>query len=106
MALNLLSVFLLLLIILMAVIFWAGARNAHKRDRLYKTALENNQKKLDLQTSRINIISRALPNLIGAMTDPNASDTWQTLALDEARALLWADGASYWRYHDPARELE
>ncbi len=106
MFLNLLPIFLALLIILMAVIFWAGARNAHRRDHVYKVALENNQKKLDLQTSRINILSRALPNLLGLIGDLNTNDSWQTLALDEARALLWADGASYWRYFDPSRELE
>jgi len=89
----------------MTVIFWVGAQNAHKRDRAYKTALENNQKKLDLQTSRINILSRALPNIQSVVGDLN-SDSWQTLALDEARALLWADGASYWRFHETPRELE
>lgn len=105
MFLNVLAIFLALLIVSMAVIFWVGAQNAHKRDRAYKAALENNQKKLDLQTSRINILSRALPNLQGAMHDLN-SDGWQALALDEARALLWADGASYWRFHETQRELE
>src|SRR5688572_23171559 len=93
---NVLALFLSLLIILMAVIFWFGARNAHKRDLIYKSALENNQKKLDLQTSRINVLARALPNLQSVIGD--LGDSWQTLALDEARALLWADGASYWRY--------
>ncbi len=102
---NLITIFLLLLIVLMAVIFWVGAQNAHKRDRAYKTALESNQKKLDLQSSRINILSRALPNLQSVMGDLN-SDSWQTLALDEARALLWADGASYWRFHETVRGLE
>ena len=48
----------------MVAIFWMGARNAHKRDQAYKSALEHNQKKLDLQMSRINILcARVAPNL-------------------------------------------
>lgn len=105
MFINLLAIFLVILIIGMALIFWVGAHNANKRDRAYKVALESNQKRLDLQTSRINILSRALPNLQAIMTDLT-NDSWQTIALDEARALLWADGASYWGLHESTRELE
>ncbi len=99
-------IFFLVLIMLMTLIFWVGAQNAHKRDMVYKSALENNQKKLDLQTSRINILSRALPNLQAVVGDVNAVEGWQTMALDEARALLWADGASYWRVNETQKELE
>lgn len=106
MLVHLLVIFLLFLLIIMAVIFWIAARNAHKRDSAYKSALESNQKKLDLQTSRINILSRALPNLQASFGDVKLQDGWQTLALDETRALLWADGASYWRFLEHERELE
>jgi HD-GYP domain-containing protein (c-di-GMP phosphodiesterase class II) len=100
-------VFIFVLIIsVMVVIFWMGARNAHKRDHAYKTALEHNQKKLDLQMSRINILSRALPNLQAALNDVKSADKWQIVALDEARALLWADGASYWSYSDKEQVLD
>jgi HD-GYP domain-containing protein (c-di-GMP phosphodiesterase class II) len=90
----------------MAAIFWMGARNAHKRDVAYKTALEHNQKKLDLQMSRINILSRALTNLQASLNDVKAPDKWQVVALDEARSLLWADGASYWNHLEKDQALE
>ncbi|MCG3205578.1 MAG: hypothetical protein KCHDKBKB_02300 [Elusimicrobia bacterium] len=102
---NTLIIFLLFLIIVMAFIFWAGAKNAHRREQAYKSALEINQKKLDLQTSRIHILSRALPNLQSAMGEIHENN-WQTIALDESRALLWADGASYWCLHESSQELE
>jgi HD-GYP domain-containing protein (c-di-GMP phosphodiesterase class II) len=98
-------VFILIVCVLVAI-FWVGARNAHKRDRAYKTALENNQKKLDLQMSRINILSRALPNLQASLNDVKFPDKWHLVALDEARALLWADGASYWNHLEKERCLD
>jgi HD-GYP domain-containing protein (c-di-GMP phosphodiesterase class II) len=103
---QLVILILLGLIIAMVLIFWVAARNAHKRDAAYKSALEANQKKLDLQTSRSSILSRALPNLQLLLGDLKSPDGWQTLTLDEGRALLWADGASYWRFHERERELE
>lgn len=103
---HVLEIFLLFLIIIMALVFYVAARNAHKRDLAYKSALESNQKKLDLQTSRISILARALPNLQTLLNDVKSPESWQTLALDEARALLWADGASYWRFLEHERELE
>lgn len=103
---NALLLFLLLIITVMAVVFYFAAHNAHRRHRAYKTALETNQKKLDIQTSRVSILSRALPNLTSLLTDPKSQDTWQTLALDEGRALMWADGASYWKFNEKDHTME
>ncbi len=102
---TLLIIFVFIVSIMVAI-FWMGARNAHKRDLAYKTTLEHNQKKLDLQMSRINILSRALPNLQASFNDVKSPDKWQVVALDEARALLWADGASYWTHLEKEQVLE
>src|SRR5690348_7541288 len=73
-------------------------RRARQSTLVYKSALELNQRRLDQQIARINILVRALPNLQSALSGSPLSDGWQTLVLDEARAMIWADGAAYWRY--------
>lgn len=49
---------------------------------------------------------KALPNLQTLVTHSNPSDSWRTVCLDEARAMIRADGASYWRFDDGTQQLE
>ncbi len=80
-------------------------RMYRKRTAAYKSALEISQKRVDQQTSRINMIVRELPNLQNVITSSNTHDNWQALVLDQARTLIWADGASYWTYSALVNEL-
>lgn len=80
-------------------------RMYRKRMAAYKSALETSQKRVDQQTSRINMIVRELPNLQTLITSSNGHENWQALVLDQARTLIWADGASYWAYSASTNEL-
>lgn len=97
MANHLLTISLSLLSIGLIAAMWAVIEMNRRRIDAFKSALEINQKKYDQQTARINMIARTLPNLQAMVSNANTADNWQTLALDEARALIWADGASYWK---------
>jgi len=99
--------FIFLAILLLTVItFFMIMRRFKARERAYKKVLDFNQRQLDLQVSRINILTKALPNLQSVIHNPDLQDTWKTLCLDEARALIWADGACYWKFRDRGQNLE
>ena len=85
---------------------WLMARRSRRRILALQASLETCQKRLDHQTSRLSILSRALAGLQTAVQESGSSDAWQTLALDQARALLWADSAGFWRYLEGTGELE
>jgi HD-GYP domain-containing protein (c-di-GMP phosphodiesterase class II) len=75
-----------------------------KRMKSYRLALEAAQKQAEVQTSRLNLLCRALPNIpsILALT----GDGWHGQVLDDLRALLWADGAAFWSFVENERALE
>ncbi len=92
------------LLVLCGVALWVLGRRSFHKERAYKSALESNQKRLDHQTSRLNILTKALANLPSLIN--HASDMWKSLVLDEARALVQADGASFWRFLESEGEFE
>lgn len=83
-------------------------RRFMRREAAFKSALETNQKRLDYQTARINILTRALPTLQSLINKPQTPEDWKTLCLDEGRAMLRADSAHFWRFleRDQKWELE
>src|ERR1044071_6767780 len=86
--------------------FWALVRVFRKREKAYKITLESTQKRFDSQASKLHILTRALPNLHALLSTSHSSDGWNALFLDEARALVKADGASYWTTRDQEQALE
>ncbi len=92
--------------VLLSLLFWRFFRVRSRDLTAYKSILENNQKKLDQQISQISIFTKALPNLQSLVLSSDGSESWRSFCLDEARALLRADGASLWRYHEESQELE
>src|SRR4051812_19147197 len=103
---QILVIVLLLVAVGALAVVAIGVRNSAKKLGDYASALESVQKRLDQQTARLNILTRALPNLQSILSSQQGSDQWPTLVLDDARALVWADSAAYWSFHDPTRELE
>jgi HD-GYP domain-containing protein (c-di-GMP phosphodiesterase class II) len=93
-------------LVLIGVVLWLEVRTLSERVRLFKMALESNQKKLDTQNSKLNILSNALPHLQSAILQKPDAEGWRVLVLDETRALLRADGASYWAYAEDRHLLE
>ncbi|MFN0118572.1 MAG: HD-GYP domain-containing protein [Elusimicrobiota bacterium] len=77
-----------------------------QRIKNYKTALEINQKRLDHQAARINILTRALPSLLECVNNSKNPESWSRILLDEGALLIQADGASFWRYHEREHNLE
>src|SRR5437763_1047825 len=86
--------------------YWALVRIFKKREKAYKITLESTQKRFDSQSSKLNILTRALPNLHALLSNSHSSDGWNALFLDEARALVKADGASYWSPRDQEQVME
>ncbi len=70
---------------------------------VYGTALEAAQKQAELQSSRMNLLCRALPAIPGSLA--GVGDGWQGTVLDDLRSLLWSDGASLWIYSERERTL-
>ena len=94
-----LSFFILLgVMALLGPLFLLLLRNFRKVEKTYESALEINQKRLDQQTSRVNILIKALSNLQARLSEYPVVESWKTFFLDEARALIKADKASYWRW--------
>ncbi len=93
------------LIFLIGLFFWLKARRLRGSAAAYKEALETNQIRLDRQTSQFNILVKALPQLQNILLTTQNSDAWKTLCLDEARALVRADGASYWIYQEAEQNM-
>ena len=81
-------------------------RASHRRSTVIRRALEDAQRKLDQYGARLNILARALPNLQTLLAANASGESWQTLALDEGRALVWAEAAAFWRYTEKDHSLE
>src|SRR5262245_39380175 len=86
--------------------YWALFRVFKRREKAIRTTLESTQMKFDSQASRLHILTRALPNLHALLSTNRSGDGWNVLFLDEARALIKAEGASYWIFHDRDQTLE
>jgi len=84
---------------------WSRFRDYELRVKAFQLALENNQKLLDRQAAQINIFLTALPNLQSLILEPHLTDTWKSTCLDEARAMIRADGGSFWRFVERDQEL-
>jgi HD-GYP domain-containing protein (c-di-GMP phosphodiesterase class II) len=93
------------LIFLIGLFFWLKARRLRGSAAAYKEALATNQIRLDRQTSQFNILTKALPQLQSTLAASQNADAWKTLCLDEARALVRADGASYWLYQEAEQAM-
>jgi HD-GYP domain-containing protein (c-di-GMP phosphodiesterase class II) len=91
--------------ILIGVWIWTRFWSYRGRISALQTALENNQKLLDHQSSQTNIFITALPNLQTLVLDPHVSDSWKSSCLDAARAMVRADGGSFWRFIERDQEL-
>ncbi|OVE75267.1 hypothetical protein BVX98_07955 [bacterium F11] len=102
---TILLTILVSLIVVLGIICVLLVRRLNGVQGSYKKALELNQVRLDQQISRINILTRALPNLQSLLSNPQAQDTWKILCLDEGRALIWADAACFWRFLEKQQEL-
>jgi len=97
----------LFVIFLIGLFFWAFAKRRSHMEEVYNKALQSNQVQLDQQTSRINILIRAIPNLRSLLSSPTQDpNTWKTVFLDEGRALILCNGASYWRFIEKEQLLE
>lgn len=103
---QLLLVSMALLSVGLSLALWVVIQTYRKRMIAYKSMLENSQKRVDQQTARINMIVRELPGLQTLVANPNNKESWQTLALDQARALISAVTAGYWKYNDEESALE
>jgi len=77
---------------------------SRRRAFAYKQALETAQRRVDLQTARLNMLCRVVPNLPSVVL--GTEESWQSSILDDVGALIWADGASYWAYSERERALE
>lgn len=88
------------LVFLTGALFWFKARRIRGSADAYKEALEASQIRIDRQTSQFNILIKVLPQLQGTIMGGQNSEAWKTLCLDEARALVRADGTSYWVYQE------
>jgi len=77
---------------------------SRRRMSAYRIALETFQKRAELQTGRLNLLCRTVPNLPSVLAV--AGDAWQNPVLDDLRSLLWADGASFWAFDEKERALE
>lgn len=86
--------------------FWALVHVFKQRERLVQSALDEAQRKLDSQTARLNILARALPNLQSLLNDHHTTEAWKMMCLDEARALVRAGVATYWRYSEREQRLD
>jgi len=78
-------------ILVLGVLFWFIIRSFMKREETYRSTLELTQKKLDLQTSRLGMLIKALSS---SSKQPQRSLTmqpWKTFFLDEAKSLLKAE---------------
>lgn len=97
-----LSVLISVVTAALAVVVYLSRREI----KAYKSTLEINQKRLDLLLSRLNMLTKTLSGLQTAVFNTFPSDTWKKLALDEVRALIRANEASYWRFREREQELE
>jgi HD-GYP domain-containing protein (c-di-GMP phosphodiesterase class II) len=77
---------------------------SRRRGLAYRQALETAQRRVDLQTARLNMLCRVVPNLPTLVL--GNEESWQSTMLDDVGALIWADGASYWAYSERERALE
>jgi HD-GYP domain-containing protein (c-di-GMP phosphodiesterase class II) len=83
---------------------WLQVARARRTTLAYKQALETAQRRAELQTARLNMLCRVVPNLPSVVL--GNEESWQSTVLDDAGALIWADGASYWTYAERERALE
>jgi HD-GYP domain-containing protein (c-di-GMP phosphodiesterase class II) len=79
---------------------WTQGRRQRVRERAFHAALESNQKLVDRQTAQVNIFVKALPNIHALVGEGGSDSMWKSTTLDEVRAMLRADGASYWKYSE------
>jgi HD-GYP domain-containing protein (c-di-GMP phosphodiesterase class II) len=86
--------------------FWAFGRLLKRKEEELRLALESAQQKLDHQTARLNILTRALPNLQSILKDHHTSEGWKSVILDEARALLGVESALYLKISERDRKIE
>jgi HD-GYP domain-containing protein (c-di-GMP phosphodiesterase class II) len=77
---------------------------SRRRALAYKQALESTQRRAEVQTARLNMLCRVLPNVASLVK--GSEESWQGSILDDTAALLWADGASFWAYTERERALE
>lgn len=100
--------FLFIIFLLVAVALGAALAlqvgGSRRRTFAYKQALETAQRRVDLQTARLNMLCRVVPNLPSVVQ--GNEESWQSSMLDDVGALIWADGASYWAYSERERALE
>ncbi len=86
--------------------FWALVHLFKGKERAMLQTLETAQRKLDVQTARLSILARALPNLRALLTDNHSTEGWKMMVLDEARALIRAESALYWRVNERDQRFE
>ncbi len=86
--------------------FWALFKVFKNREGGHTLSLENTQRKLDSQTSKLHILTRGLPNLHALLANNHSSEGWKALFIDEARALIKAEGASYWSFQEREQIIE
>ena len=94
------------IVALLCAVIVLMARAFLKKERYYRESLEGVQKAFDYQSSRLNILTRALTNMAAIILNDRSSDSWKKLALDEARALIRADGAGFWRFVERDQRFE
>jgi HD-GYP domain-containing protein (c-di-GMP phosphodiesterase class II) len=104
MVFQFLFIIFLLVTVALAAALALQVRRSRRRGMAYKQALESAQRRVDLQTSRLNMLCRVIPNLPSIIL--GNEESWQSTVLDDAGALIWADGASYWSYSERERALE
>src|SRR5712671_1379079 len=104
MVFQFLFIIFLCVAISLAVALVLQVGRSRRRALAYKQALESTQRRADLQTARLNMLCRVVPNLPSIVT--GNEESWQSSVLDDVAALIWADGASYWSYAERERALE
>jgi HD-GYP domain-containing protein (c-di-GMP phosphodiesterase class II) len=91
---------------LVGAMIWSLTSRNRRYERVFQKTLESTQVRLDRQTSQFNILVKALPSLQAMIASSTNTDAWKPLCLDEARAMVRADGASYWAYHEGDQKLQ
>src|SRR4051794_11304447 len=96
------GLFLCVSIVLGTVLSFQVVRS-RKRMATYGLALDAAQKQPETQPGRGTRLSCVLPTFTSRLS--GAGDGWQSGVLDDLRALLWADAASYWIFLEQERTL-
>lgn len=104
---DLITVLMAVSLAILACVCGMLIRNFYRLEKRYRFALESNQRKLDTQTSRLNMLTRTLPNMKNLLTNPRQrDDVWKSVSADESRALIQADIVNFWRFIEKDQELE